>query len=84
MIKRTASDKLLRDKVFNIASDPTYDRYQRPFASIIYEFFNKKSTSLDTVPPINSYNQQLTDELDKPIKRKFKRRKVYSSFKDNF
>ena len=28
-------------------------------------------------------NQQLADELHKPIIRKFKRRKVYSSFKDN-
>ena len=28
-------------------------------------------------------NQHLTDELHKSIFRKFKRRKVYSSFKDN-
>ena len=28
-------------------------------------------------------NQQLANELHKPIIRKFKRRKVYSSFKDN-
>ena len=28
-------------------------------------------------------NKQLTDELHKPIIKKFKRRKVYSSFKDN-
>ena len=28
-------------------------------------------------------NQQIADELHKPIIRKFKRRKVYSSFKDN-
>ena len=28
-------------------------------------------------------NQQLANELHKPIIRKFKKRKVYSSFKDN-
>ena len=28
-------------------------------------------------------NQQLPNELHKPIIRKFKKRKVYSSFKDN-
>ena len=28
-------------------------------------------------------NQQLADEIHKPIIRRFKRRKVYSSFKDN-
>ena len=28
-------------------------------------------------------NEQLANELHKPIMRKFKKRKVYSSFKDN-
>ena len=28
-------------------------------------------------------NQQLANELDKPIIRKFEKRKLYSSFKDN-
>ena len=31
----------------------------------------------------NKENIQLADELDKPIIRKFKKRKVYSSFRDN-
>ena len=31
----------------------------------------------------NEFNYQLANELHKPIIRKFKKRKVYSSFKDN-
>ena len=29
LMRRTQSDKILRDKAFNIASDPKYDGYQR-------------------------------------------------------
>ena len=45
LAKRTASDKVLRDKAFNIAKNPKYDRYQRGLASMVYKFFDKKSTS---------------------------------------
>ena len=31
--RRTASDKVLRDKAFNIAKNPKYDGYQRGLAS---------------------------------------------------
>ena len=41
--RRTFSDKVLRDKAFNIAKNPKYDWYQRGLASIIYKFFDKKS-----------------------------------------
>ena len=43
LIKRTQSDKVLKDKAFKIASDPKYDGYQRGLASMFYKFFNKKS-----------------------------------------
>ena len=46
LIKRTQSDKILRDKAFNIAKDPKYDGYQRGLASMVYKFFDKKSSSL--------------------------------------
>ena len=36
--RRTAADKVLRDKTFNIAKYPKYDEYQRDLASIIYKF----------------------------------------------
>ena len=42
--RRTASDKILRDKAFNIGKNPKYDGYQRGLASMIYKFFDKKST----------------------------------------
>ena len=41
LTRRTASDKFLRNKAFNIAKNPKYDGNQRGIASIIYNFFNK-------------------------------------------
>ena len=41
--KRTAWDKVLRDKAFNIAKNPKYDEYQRGIASMVYKLFDKKS-----------------------------------------
>ena len=66
--RRTASDKVLRDKAFNIAKDPKYDGYQRGLASMVYEFFDKKSTGSGVA---NEPNYQLANELQKPIIRKF-------------
>ena len=77
---RTASDKILRDKAFNIAKNPKYDGYQRGLASMVYNFLDKKSTGSGIA---NEPNYQLANELQKPIIRKFKRKKVYSGFKDN-
>ena len=79
LAKRTQSDKVLRDKAFKITSNPKYDGYQRGFASAVYKFFDKKSKGNG----INEPNYQLANELHKPIIRKFKKRKVYSSFRDN-
>ena len=39
LAKRTASDKFLRDKAFNIAKNPTYVGYQKGLASMVYNFF---------------------------------------------
>ena len=41
LVKRTQSDKVLRNKAFKIASDPKYDGYQRGLASLAYKFFDK-------------------------------------------
>ena len=43
--RRTASAKVLRDKVFNIAKNPKYDGYERGFASIVSNCFDKRSSS---------------------------------------
>ena len=41
LVKRTQSDKALKDKSFKIASDPKYGGYQRGLASMVYNFFIK-------------------------------------------
>ena len=41
--KRTASDKVSRDKAFEIASNLKYNGYQRSLASTVFKFFNKKT-----------------------------------------
>ena len=46
---------------------------------MVYKFFDKKSSRSG----ITNENYQLANELHKPIIRKFKNRKVYSSFRDN-
>ena len=80
--RRTASDKILRGKAFNIAKNPKYDRYQRGIVSMVYKFFDKKSTGSDVNVPLK-FNEKLAKELHKPITRKLKKRKGYSRFKDN-
>ena len=86
LVKRTQSDKFLKDKAFKIASNPKYDGYQRGLASIVHKFFDKKSASLNKYSGsgiVNEPNWQLANELHKSIIWKFKKRKVYSSFKNN-
>ena len=43
LTKRTAADKVLRNKAFNIAKDLKYDGYQRGLTSMVYKFFDKKT-----------------------------------------
>ena len=45
LINRTEADKVLKDKAYDIASNPKYDGYQRGLASMVYKFFGKKSTA---------------------------------------
>ena len=44
--RRTTSDKVLRDKAFNIAKNPKYYGYQRGLASMVYNYFDKKTKEL--------------------------------------
>ena len=90
LTKRTAADKVLKNKAFNIAKDPKYDGCQIGLVSMVYKFFDKETkgsgvTTLANKSAIKSIpqNEQLADELHKPIIKKFKKRKVYSAFKDN-
>ena len=77
LAKRTAADKVLRDKASKIASDQKYDGYQRGLASMVYKFFDKMSQGsghpLSSASQLatNKENIQFVDELHKPITRKF-------------
>ena len=81
LTKRTVADKIFKNTEFDIAKDPKYDGYQRGLASMVYKFFDKKSegSGAKLIPQ----NEQLANEFHKPIIRKFEKRRVYSSFKDN-
>ena len=90
LVKRTGADKILRDKAFNFANDRKYGGYKKGLASMLYTFFDKKTAGCGFTLLANksaikstSQNEQLAEELHKPIIKKFKRRKGYSAFKDN-
>ena len=76
LTKSTAADKILKNKAFDIAKDPKYDGYQRQLASMVYKFFDSKVVSPDkksvgSGAKLIPQNEQLADELHKPIIRKF-------------
>ena len=83
LARRTGFEKFLRDKAFNIAKDSKYEGYQKGLASMVYKFFDKKSTGSGIANNEIKQNLQLAEELHKPIIKNFKKRKVYSGFKDN-
>ena len=72
--RRTFADKVLRDKAFNIVKDPKYDGYQRGLASMVYKYFDKK-TSGSGIKNENISNKELTEELHKPIIKNFNKKK---------
>ena len=79
---RTASDKVLKGKAFDIAKNPKYDGYERGLALMVYKFFDKKSKGSGVNIPLK-FNEQLAKELHKPIIWNFEKRTVYSGFKDH-
>ena len=81
LTKRTIAGKNLKNRAFDIAKDPKYDGYQTGLVSMVYAFFDSKvsGSGAKLIPE----NEQLTNELHKPIIRNFEKRKVYSTFKDN-
>ena len=74
---RAIWDKVLKDIAYIITINPGYDGYQKALASMVYKLFDKKTGSVVSV------NEQLAEELHKPVIKKFKGRKVYARFKDN-
>ena len=71
--KRTAADKVLKDKAINIAKNPKYDGYQRGLVSMVYKCFDKKTEGSGVTianKPIPQ-NEQLAEEIHKSIIKKF-------------
>ena len=75
LTRRTASDKILYDKAFNIAKNPKYDGYQKGLASIVYKFFDKKNSGRG-IKNAHISNKELAEELQKQIIRKFKKQSI--------
>ena len=84
--RKTASEKVLRDKAFDITKNPKFDGYQRGLASIVYKLLIKNSATTradnsdthtgiginsDSVSQNEQLEAQLPDELRKPIIRNF-------------
>ena len=77
--RRSASDNVLTDKAFNIAKHPKYDGYQRGLASMVYKFFDKTfagsgvNMQVEPVQRMYANNEELAEEIHKPIIRKLKK-----------
>ena len=80
--KRTASDKVLRDKAFNVAKTPKYNGYQCGLASVVNRYFDKKSLDDDVKIKLCQINNQPKNYANQLLEN-LKKRKVFSSFKNN-
>ena len=69
LAKRFISEKILKDRAFEIARNCEYDGYQRALVSMVYKFFDKKIGSRISV------KEQLAEKLHKPILKKLKKKK---------
>ena len=72
--RKTASDKILCDKAFNVAKNTKYDGYQRGLASMVNKYFDKKTSGKGVK------NENMPD---KPIIRKFEKQNVHPPFTDS-
>ena len=85
LAKKTTSEKIFKDRGYEIARNCNYDGYQRALASMVYKLFDMKigSGAIAASKAGVSVNEQVAEELQKPVIKKFKRRKLYAIFKDN-
>ena len=42
--QKTVSNKVLLDRLFNVARNPKYDGHQRGLAYVVYKYFDKHSS----------------------------------------
>ena len=78
LAKRTISDKILKDRAYEIARNSNYDGYQRALANMVYKFFDKKTGSEISV------NEQLAEEWHKPAITNSKEQKSMRDLKTIF
>ena len=95
LVNRTEADNVLGDKAYDIARNREYDGYQRGLASMVYKFFDKKSTAEPSAKHVMGSGFKrlknttklsssiLADKLHEPVIKKFEKRKVYSQSKYN-
>ena len=67
----------MKDRLYEIARNPKYDGYQRALESMVNKSFDKKVGSEALV------NEELAEEIHKPVIKKLKRIRVYGRFKNN-
>ena len=70
LTKRTISDKILKNRAYEIARNQKYDGYQRALASMVYKFFDKKIGSGVSV------NEKLAEELYEAVIKKLKNKSL--------
>ena len=79
LTKGTVADKILKNRAFDIVKDPKYDGYQRGLASMVYNFIDSKvsGSGAKLIPE----NEQLANELHKPIIKNLKKEKYIQHLK---
>ena len=73
LARSTASDKVLRNKTFNIAKNTKHDGNQRGLAFMVYKLFDKTSAGSGVNMHANKSafnNEKLAEELHKSIIKK--------------
>ena len=71
LVKRIVSDKVWKDRAYEIALNPKYNIYQRRLENMVYKFFDKKIVSGANV------NEVLAQELQKPVIKKSRKKLLY-------
>ena len=84
-MKRTIADKILKDRPYEIDRSCNSDGYQKVLASMVYQFFDKKTGSgaAETSKAGVSVNEKLAKEWRKQVTKTFKITRVYERFKGN-
>ena len=75
LTRRSAFDKILRDKAFNIAKNTKYDGYRRGLGLMVYKVFDKKTSGRGIKNEIIS-NKELAEVLHKPTVKTLRKGKI--------